>query len=384
MTDWQPKAARMVEAITASGELRTPLWQQAFRAVPRHHFVSVYYTPDDSGSWREHTSSEPGWLDAVYDDRTLITALAEDHGPRGVQQIPVSSSTTPALMAHMLEELDITPGMRVLEIGTGTGYHATVLCAALGQNNVFTVELRPELVSAAAGRLAKLGYQPVLCAADGGNGLAEHAPYDRIIATCAVPAIPTAWIGQLAPDGVLLTDLKGGLSAGNLVKLSRDGSGALSGRFLPWWAGFMPMRHEQHIGPMPTPHGDASNHRATTVPPSLFDEPVFAFLAQLHLPTGTSLRLRGADDGSLSTVLVAPNGSWCQIAHEPEGHSEHQVAEAGTPLWSDVEAAAALWEELRRPSWEHLGLTAEPSGRQWAWVNSPDSEHTFTLKPASF
>jgi protein-L-isoaspartate O-methyltransferase len=155
MTGWQPRAAAMVEAITASGELRTPLWQQAFRAVPRHCFVPSYYTPDDDGGWVGHTSSEPGWLDAVYGDRTLITALADDHGPRGVQQIPVSSSTAPALMAHMLEELDITPGMRVLEIGTGTGYHAAVLCAALGQDNVFTVDLRPELVSAAGQRLAE-------------------------------------------------------------------------------------------------------------------------------------------------------------------------------------------------------------------------------------
>jgi methyltransferase of ATP-grasp peptide maturase system len=369
MTDWQSKAARMVEAITTSGELRTPLWQQAFRAVPRHHFVPGYYTPDDGG-WREHTRDESGWLEAVYDDRTLITALADDHGPRGVQQIPVSSSTTPALMAHILEELDIAPGMRVLEIGTGTGYHAAVLCAALGQDNVVSVELRPELVSAAGQRLAELGYHPVLRAADGENGLAEHAPYDRIIATCAVTAIPAAWISQLAPDGVLLTDLKGGLSAGNLIKLSRDGGGALSGRFLPWWAGFMPIRHEQHIVPVPVPHREASTHRTTKVSPLLLDEPVFAFLAQLHLPTGTSLRLRDGDSGSLSTVLVAPDGSWCQVAHEPGGQGEHQVAAAGAPLWPAVEAAAALWDELLRPSWEHLGLTAEPGGRQWVWVSA--------------
>jgi methyltransferase of ATP-grasp peptide maturase system len=382
MTDWQSQAARMVEVITASGELRTPLWQQAFRAVPRHHFVPVYYTPDDDGGWREHTRGEPGWLEAVYDGRTLITALVDEDGPCGVQRLPVSSSTTPALMAHMLEELDITPGMRVLEIGTGTGYHAAVLCAALGQDNVLSVELRPELVSAAAQRLAELGYHPVLRATDGRDGLAEHAPYDRIIATCAVPAIPAAWIGQLAPGGVLLTDLKGGLSAGNLVKLSRNGDGALSGRFLPWWAGFMPMRHEQHITPLPVPRGEANTQCATTVPPLLLDEPVFAFLAQLHLPTGTSLRMRGDDNGSLSTVLVAPDGSWCQVAHELGDHGEHQVAAAGAPLWSAVEAAAALWEELARPSWEHLGLTTKPGGRQWAWISAPDSEHTFALEPA--
>ena len=149
---------------------------------------------------------------------------------------------------------------------------------------------------------------------------------------------------------MLLTDLKGGLSAGNLVKLRHDGNGAASGRFLPWWAGFMPMRHEQHIAAVPVPRGDASTHRATSVPPSMLDEPVFAFLAQLHLPTGTSLRLRGGDDGSLSTVLVAPDGSWCQVTHKPDGHGEHQVTETELQLWSAVEAAARLWETLPQPS----------------------------------
>ncbi|MBV9161400.1 MAG: protein-L-isoaspartate(D-aspartate) O-methyltransferase [Pseudonocardiales bacterium] len=294
----------------------------------------------------------------------------------------MSSSTTPALMAHMLEELDITPGMRVREIGTGTGYHAAVLCAALGQDNVFTVDLRPELVSAAGQRLAELGYHPVLSATDGVDGLAEHAPYNRIIATCAVPAIPAAGISQLAPDGILLTDLKGGLSAGNLVKLSRDAGRVLSGRFLPWWAGFMPMRHEQHIAPVPTPQGDASIHRATKVPPSLLDEPVFAFLAQLHLPAGTSLRLRGGDNGSLSTVLVAPNGSWCQVAHEPDsqrrapsrcGRSAAVVRGGGRRRAVGGAAAAlqgALWSNRRTRR------------AAMAWVTSSDGEHTFALKPA--
>jgi hypothetical protein len=88
-------------------------------------------------------------------------------------------------------------------------------------------------------------------------------PSPNSSSTCAVPATPTAWISLLAPGGVLLTDLKGGLSAGNLVKLSRDDKAALSGRFLPWWAGFMPMHHEQHIAPCPRP----TAMQPTTSPP---------------------------------------------------------------------------------------------------------------------
>jgi hypothetical protein len=85
--------------------------------------------------------------------------------------------------------------------------------------------------------------------------------------------------------------------------------------------------------------------------------------------------------GSLSTVLVAPDGSWCQVAHEPDGRGEHQVAETEPQLWSAVETAARLWETLLRPSWEDLGLTADTDGRQWVWINSPEREHTFALEP---
>lgn len=78
---------------------------------------------------------------------------------------------------------------------------------------------------------------------------------------------------------------------------------------------------------------------------------------------------------------MAPDGSWCQVTHKPGSHGEHRVAAAGAPLWSAVETADARWEELSRPSWEQLCLTAEPGGRQWVWLNSPDSEHTFVVEP---
>jgi protein-L-isoaspartate O-methyltransferase len=127
-------------------------------------------------------------LELVYSDTTLITAVA-DYAERGVQ-IPVSSSSKPDLMVRMLEELDVTDGDRVLEIGTGTGYNAALLCHRLGSQNVFSVDVDPALIAAARSRLARLGYHPTLAAADGAAGIAEHAPYDRIIATCSVPVIP--------------------------------------------------------------------------------------------------------------------------------------------------------------------------------------------------
>jgi protein-L-isoaspartate O-methyltransferase len=72
----------------------------------------------------------------------------------------------------------------LLEIGTGTGYNAALLCHRLGAESVFSVDIGAGLVAAARERLAALGYAPTLVAADGRLGLPGHGPFDRIIATC--------------------------------------------------------------------------------------------------------------------------------------------------------------------------------------------------------
>lgn len=141
----------------------------------------------------------------------------------------------------MLEALDVHDGDRVLEIGTGTGYNAALLCRRLGEAQVFSVDIKADLVASARTRLAGLGYHPTLVHADGALGLPNHAPYDRLIATCSVPTVPWAWIEQTRLGGVILADLKLAVGAGNLVRLVRTEEGA-EGRFDPTYAAFMAMR----------------------------------------------------------------------------------------------------------------------------------------------
>ena len=195
VADWPVRARRLAEKLVADGDLHSPQWKSAVCAVPRHEFIPHYYRHDTStrpATWQLVTPHDPSdvqaWLELVYSDTTLITAVA-DYAERGVQ-IPVSSSSKPDLMVRMLEELDVTDGDRVLEIGTGTGYNAALLSHRLGSQNVFSVDVDPALIAAARSRLARLGYHPTLAAADGAAGMAEHAPYDRIIATCSVLVIP--------------------------------------------------------------------------------------------------------------------------------------------------------------------------------------------------
>src|SRR5258707_949987 len=90
--------------------LSSPI-RDAFLVVSRFHFVPTFYEQEQPGQWVERENS----LESVYQDVPLITKV-------NAANLPCSSSSQPSLMAAMLEALDLRPGQRVLEIGTGTGY----------------------------------------------------------------------------------------------------------------------------------------------------------------------------------------------------------------------------------------------------------------------
>jgi len=112
-------------------------------------------------------------------------------------------------MAIMLEQLDVRPGHRVLEIGAGTGYNAALLAFLTGDpGEVVTVDLDDDIVAGARAHLQTAGFDHVrVVQADGGLGYAERAPYDRIVLTVGAWDIAPAWIEQLAPGGRLLLPL---------------------------------------------------------------------------------------------------------------------------------------------------------------------------------
>ena len=384
MNDWRRRLDRLALDLTESGQLPEP-WRDAFHATPRHVLVPRFYEQDATGRWNAVDGTNPTadyYLDAVYSDRTLITALVDDHGPWGIQQIPVSSSTLPSLMLRMLSELDPGDGDTVLEIGTGTGYNAALLCAHLGADRVYSVDLRAELVAAARERLASLGHHPTLAATDGATGLPDFGPYDRIIATCAERHIPPAWLGQLAPGGTILADLKGGLSAGNLITLHRPTEKPQAeGRFLPWWAGFMTMAHTTTPQPATRTERPAAETRHSDLDPAVLDEPVFAFLAQTHLPHDIGRRHRRTADGGDATVLVTSTGDWTSIQHEHTAQG-YRVQHSGTDHWSAIETAHDLWWAAGKPDWPRLGLTMTPH-HQRVWLDEPTSTHTWPLHAPS-
>ena len=161
--------ARMVDEQIAARMISDPLVLNAMRTVPRHLFV-----PDE-------------YRDKAYEDHPL---------PIGYGQ----TISQPYIVALMSERLGLTPGDRVLEIGTGSGYQAAVL-AQMGMH-VYTIEIIPELAERSGALLAELGYTDVATrTADGYFGWEEEAPFDAIIVTAAPDHVPQPLVGQLAPSG---------------------------------------------------------------------------------------------------------------------------------------------------------------------------------------
>ena len=114
----------------------------------------------------------------------------------------------PFIGALMLDLLELTPGTRVLEVGTGLGYQAAVM-AELGAE-VFSVDVVEEFTEAAGARFAALGYKVAVRAGDGARGWPEHAPFDAILVTAAAPDPPDKLVEQLAPGGRMVIPLGDG------------------------------------------------------------------------------------------------------------------------------------------------------------------------------
>jgi protein-L-isoaspartate O-methyltransferase len=122
-----------------------------------------------------------------------------------VGDLSTSSASQPSYVFRMLAAIAVQPGMRVLEIGTGTGYTAALLSARLGDRNVTTIEVDEDVADDAKRALTRAGFRPTVLLGDGARGYPPNARYDRVIATCLVRAVPYAWVEQTLPGGLILT-----------------------------------------------------------------------------------------------------------------------------------------------------------------------------------
>jgi protein-L-isoaspartate(D-aspartate) O-methyltransferase len=324
----------LVEGLCRRQLISTPAVREAFLRVPRERFLP-------------ELTAERG-LETVYRDDALVTKMSEG--------VAVSSSSQPAIMALMLERLQLSRDLRVLEIGAGTGYNAALLAELAGR--VVAIDVDAEVALQARRHLADGGHAVEVVVGDGMAGWPAGAPYDRIVVTATPPFIPSAWRDQLRPGGLLEVPMllgHGRAAAHVVVTFRREDAELVSVAVVP--GAFMGFRGQDGRPPAPvrTPMGwhDSAGRRAAGG--SLFG-PGLAHLrpsarrrllsAALSTPRRSVLG-RGADTGLfLHLVCTAP------------GDRLVGVLDGGDQRLGLVDAAGGLavlhfrWRKV-----EHVGVT---------------------------
>jgi protein-L-isoaspartate(D-aspartate) O-methyltransferase len=359
--------ARLAAGLRDSGRTPSPAVQAAFASVPRHLFVP------------ELT------LAAAYADDALVIK----YDPDG---LPVSSSSQPAMMAIMLEQLGLEPGHRVLEIGTGSGYNAAVLAHIVGPGGrVVTIDIDPGLVARAQASLGAAGYGSVEArCADGGFGDPGGAPFDRIIVTAGAWDIAPAWLDQLDRGGRLVLPLSvRGIQLSVALQRRQDHWAAGSA----FRCGFVRMAGA-FADPEPfRPLGSARYAQAGGGPPVDAGALAAALAAGPAAEAGTAVGTAGLDElsdldlwltisqpelGRLTVISTAPGGPLpfggltrgqltgdLGVAALASAAGELVVRGYGTggpALAAFLAGLAPAWIRQGRPGTASLRLTAWPAG----------------------
>jgi len=192
--DWEAKRMQMIAVDLVPRGIWSPAVLKAMKQVPRQEFVPKHIRK------------------LAYADRPL---------PIGEGQ----TISQPYVVAWMSQLLELEKGMKVLEIGTGSGYQAAVL-AAMGVKT-YSMEIKPNLAREVKIRLKKLGYKVEVRQGDGYYGWNEHAPFDRVIITAAANHVPRPLLDQLKPGGKLILPLGNVRYSQNMTLIEKDSQGKM-------------------------------------------------------------------------------------------------------------------------------------------------------------
>jgi protein-L-isoaspartate(D-aspartate) O-methyltransferase len=357
----QPSAAdrtnqQMVDRLIAEGVLWSRPVIAAFRATPRHRFLDrVFKFVHKDGRWHEILLREPtpAHLRLIYSDRALVTGLHRDSRTQSI--IPISSSSQPSLMAQMLQDLRPEPGLRVLEVGTGTGYNAALLAHVAGSGRVVSIDVDRDVLSQAWEHLRGFPERQVrLAHADGRCGFAEAAPYDRIMVTAASLDLEPAWLEQSADGGLLQVPLA--LAPGlEFIAQGQVHNGVFDGRLIRA-AYFMTLRAEDEAGAArparPTPPSDKGGRTFPAPWAGWFDRrrprvswlgfcQALAFLGWLR---GLGLHHQPeANDQFLYGVSDPERPVWCWLGSQEWQVSDDAGRDLGLSLWNTFLEMGGPW-----------------------------------------
>ncbi|MBB4933410.1 protein-L-isoaspartate O-methyltransferase [Lipingzhangella halophila] len=372
--------AELEKCLLDAGVL-TPAWAGAFQAVPRSLFLPDLVWPFDPDTGQTVTvdrRDDPDAWNRWAEADAPITIQWDDGQHEGTDPgyLYTSSASMPSIVFRMLRDLDVYPGMRVLEVGTGTGWNAALLSSRLDSENVTTVELDEQVATRARTNLIRAGYSPTLVTGDGAAGCLAGAPYDRVIVTYGTRRVSPAWIEQTRPGGIILapwgTDYSVRDALARLV-VADDGASASGPLVRP--AQFMKARdqrlswprHEEYVTDWP---GETST---TTLPLGVVTSGDPYGLVEFALGLLVPDCAHGVhDQGDEVNVWFfgLTDRSWALVRYT--GDEEADVHQSGPRrLWDEVEAAYRWWDNADRPGWGRLGLTVTADGEHRIWVDEP-------------
>lgn len=352
----------LVRELDSAGDLPAG-FGPLLRAVPRAMFI-----PDRIWVNREPIDrvAEPErWLRAVYSDDSVVTQF--DDGRTAwpeVGRLPTCSASMPSVVVGMLAALRVRPGHRVLELGTGTGFHAALLAELVGHDGrVVTVEIDEGLAREARQRIEAAGFgdRVRVVVGDAMRGAVEEAPYDRVVATMSVHLgrVPYAWVEQTRPGGLIVTPVRADLASGPLVAFMVDVDGSATGRTLPMGVGFMESRtHRTADVPCEVDRAGGGERITTVAPWPMLEVPSPRWALAVAIP---SCRY-DIEPGRRAWLRDPVSGSWATVVPHVDG--TFLVGQAGPRrLWDEAEAAYHWWQD-----------GGEPFITDWQWTITPNCQ----------
>lgn len=367
----EQERARLVTELVAAGLLGDD-WRAAIEQVPRHLFIpdTVWQVSDaDDGRLMplSRDTDPDTWLELAYQNEPVLTQVDDGNPPAEGGWEVTSSTSAPSVVAKMLTALDVEPGARVLEIGTGTGWNAALLAWRVGAENVTTVEIDPVLAEQARGALDAAGFGKVtVIVGDGMLGHSAGAPYDRVIATVGVREVPHAWVGQTAPGGRLVVPLYNSYHQPGLLTLTAHGDGTASGR-LSWPLTFMGTRAERvpRIAPASIV-GDPDLIGETDLHPRLWvanRDAAMAIGQRLGDGVRHQWQKKAAPGRGTMWLLDPATRSWASVRVGAE--PPYRVRQGGPRRLFDEVAAAYRWwrDDAQEPAATDWTVTVGPHGQ---------------------
>ncbi|MCU1682471.1 MAG: pcm2 [Amycolatopsis sp.] len=368
----------LIDELDAAGTLPAAC-RSALEITPRERFIParMWVQEDDGGPYvaLDRVVEADRWMGNVYSDRVIVTQWDDGRTEwPAVGSRPTCSASMPSVVVGMLAELDVQPGQRIREIGTGTGFNAALLAAMVGKEGfVSTIEVDAVLAGLARANLASGdgdGYGNV--SVEVGDGATDRPDagqsWDRVIATAGVHVgrLPYGWVRDTQAGGIVLAPMRADLASGPLVRFVVGDDGTATGHAVTMRVGFMELRADRvtsSAGMDAAWDDTTADVTGTTLSPwkPLLDLDHCWPLAVALPGCRYDVWEKTPERPGVAWLRDPLTASWASVAREDAAYVVRQ--QGPRRLWNEAETAYRWWQSR-----------GEPPLESWVWTVAPDRQ----------